>query len=309
MKKSVRIFLWMSLGMVFLGLVLVGIAFGTVGFRAGDLIKPLFSVAETRTYRPEGFFSAVEIKESSCDVSVLPSEDTQVSVVCDETATVTYSVTVTAGGVLKIESIDTRAWYEYLIPTFSKERHVTVYLPEDHICSLSVSTASGDVSVTGLSSLSGLRAQTSSGDVAVRQCTVLNGVEIHTASGDVDVKASAVGDLQTETTSGDGDFRDVTAARMNGSSTSGDLELTDLVCTGALELNTVSGDLELKNCDGASLSLKTASGDIEGTLRTGKTFQQKTVSGRIRVSSDSGSGICRIETVSGDATVRISGEK
>lgn len=309
MKKSMKIALWVSLGMVLLGLILSGIAFGSVGFRVKELIDPLLSVAEPHTFRFAEGVSSVEIRDSSCDVKVLPSTDGQITVVCDDTARRPHHVAV-ENGILKVECADDPEWYEYLLPDFSKERHVTVYLPETMAeSSLSVLISSGDVLLSGLSFLKNVSVQSSSGDIAVKQCIVKETLEVRTSSGDIDVTNCSVGGLRAASSSGDGEYRSITALWVDGSASSGDLELTDVVCTETLLLKTSSGDVDMKNCDGASLALETTSGDVEATLRTGKMFHAETSSGRVRVPSDSVGGTCDIVTVSGDISVKVNGQK
>lgn len=309
MKKSMKIALWISLGMVLLGLVLSGIAFGAVGFRVKELVNPLLSVTEPHTFRFAESVSSVEIRDSSCDVRVLPANDGQITVVCEDTARCPHRVAV-ENGILKVECAEDWEWYEYLLPDFSKDRHVTVYLPETMAeGSLSVSVSSGDVSLTGLSFLKNVSVQSSSGDITVKQCTVQEALEVRTSSGDMDVMNCSLGGFRTESSSGDGEFHSITALWMDGSASSGDLELTNVICAETLLLKTSSGDVDVKSCDGASLSLETTSGDVEATLRTGKMFHTETSSGRVRVPSDSEGGICNIVTVSGDISVKVNGQK
>jgi DUF4097 and DUF4098 domain-containing protein YvlB len=87
---------------------------------------------------------------------------------------------------------------------------------------------------------------------------------------------------------------------------SGDVNLPAGFSFGDINISTVSGDITLDKCDGATIDIATVSGDVKAHLLTDKTFHIDTDSGTVNVpESVSGAGDCRIDTTSGDILVTV----
>ena len=72
-----------------------------------------------------------------------------------------------------------------------------------------------------------------------------------------------------------------------------------------MEIGTASGSIHFENCDAASLSLDSMSGSVIGTLNTGKAFRAQSRSGKVDVPFDTGTGTCKVSTLSGSIRVKI----
>ena len=138
----------------------------------------------------------------------------------------------------------------------SGESDWTVTVPER--TKIDVSSASGDLEITGLqSSVSG---RVASGDITLKD---INGsCQLKSASGDVDISDSS-GETSVKIASGD-----IKLTNVKGTfaikAASGDIQASGIELSGASDFNTVSGELLLalaKTCT-ADLELATVSGDI-----------------------------------------------
>lgn len=109
-------------------------------------------------------------------------------------------------------------------------------------------------------------------------------LHVATGSGDVDVRTAA-GDVSLETGSGD-----VTLSGMDGS---------------RLVLNTGSGNVTVTDAKAADVHIETGSGDLEATSTSGDDLSFETGSGNVNVALTTTFRSVRINTGSGDVTLKV----
>lgn len=109
-------------------------------------------------------------------------------------------------------------------------------------------------------------------------------LQVATGSGDVDLRTAA-GDVNLETGSGD-----ITVSGVNGSS---------------LRLGTGSGNITLTDGKAPNVHVETGSGDIEATSSSGDDLSFETGSGNVHVALITTFRSVRIETGSGDVTLKV----
>lgn len=301
MSKAKRIAVIVALCLVGVGLLLTLAAGVLLGF---DLVRLNTMRFETVTHTVTEPFDSIDIRDVECDVRLLPAEDGQCRVVCQQSDKIINTVEV-EGDTLTVVRQDTRRWYESIGIWWSGELTVTVYLPENEYRSLSVQTVSGDIEVPETFTFADAEAQSTSGDIAFAAHT-REGLTVKSVSGSIRAGQAAGGAVEATTTSGDIRLSDMTPQTLRVTTTSGDINLTAVVAAGEAELKAVSGDVSLQGADAASLSIKTVSGRVQGTLLSAKNFISDTTSGDIRLpESVSTAGTCRIETTSGDVSITI----
>jgi DUF4097 and DUF4098 domain-containing protein YvlB len=108
---------------------------------------------------------------------------------------------------------------------------------------------------------------------------------LKTTSGDISVNTFHAGKAKFTTVSGDFNFHNGTISSLDISMVSGDAKLEDIVVTGEIVSNTVSGDLELTKVESDSFILKSVSGDCIGVEFYPKTVTLKSVSGDIKINN------------------------
>ena len=209
------------------------------------------------------------------------------------------------GDVLTVEE---KSGWRFLSP-FRNEGYVIVWLPADCGGYLSVTTASGEISLNGVSNegltaqlsassgdisaydlvLGGLTAQSVSGDVYAGSVHIAGDAELLSTSGYVSLYDSACGGAMIQTVSGDMSLSGVTAAdTISVYTTSGDLN-GNVLKFASLLTSSVSGDvwLELEGVpEDYAVSVATVSGDVEGVTDRAegeRSLTVNTVSGDVRV--------------------------
>ena len=106
---------------------------------------------------------------------------------------------------------------------------------------------------------------------------------VSTLSGDITLSSVSAGDCILSSTSGELDLTEVSAGKLQAKSTSGDLDISQAEIQDALQLTSTSGDLELAAVSAAEIACTTTSGDIRlSGCRSGNTPRLQTTSGDIR---------------------------
>ncbi len=270
-------------------------------------------------------FSSIRVRVRESDVRIFRSEDGESRVDCVDHERVYHRV-FTENGVLNIEEVDERRWFER-IKSFSKSLKVDIYLPEAAFDTLDIESMSGDIEIAGGFAFNNARAKTmsgdidffapvrgelelssTSGDVQSKGAGELYELKVHSTSGDVKLRGFVcTGNAEAGSTSGDIEASDISCENGRFKSISGDAKLKNIVCASSLEIESTSGDVRLEGCDGASVVLSAISGDIKGSLMSGKRFTANSLSGSIRLPKDNPNpnGECTATTVSGSINLSI----
>ena len=293
MKKSVKVTLIVAAALVGLGLCLSAAGFA-MGGRFSDLrnlrLDPAtgaWEQAETPTptealytgsdyILPEGTeITALDIDWISGEVEILVTSDSDILVreQPEHETSYSYAMVVTEqDGVLKVRYAEDA----FLTLPDLPAKKLTVQLPRavaEHLTEVQMNSVSADFDVAALTVKETLTFDSVSGDLETDFLTA-DSAKLTTVSGKIDL---------------DGSFRQVT-----GGSTSGEVDLTLRKCPDRIELNTVSGnvDLELPRNAGFTLDYSTVSGDLESDfpLTAGGTCGD-------------GSGSITIDTTSGDLKI------
>lgn len=277
---------------------------------------------ETIVYTPSADFNSISVNTDTADVFFAPSEDESCRVVCLEQEKVTHSVTV-ADGVLCIQLVDNRAWYEH-ISIYTKASTVTVYLPKSEYASLCVKADTSDVEIPKGFNFGNIEVCVSTGDVRCLASSS-NGTKIGTSTGKILIESVSVGSLDLVASTGDitatsvacgGDisvnvstgkvrFTDVTCKNLTSSGGTGDITLTNAIASEKFSIERSTGDVTFEGCDASSLTVKTGTGDVRGALLTEKIFFTSTRTGTVNVPKCTSGGTCDIATSTGDITIEI----
>ena len=208
----------------------------------------------------------IYVRTFSGDVEFYPSDDGKIHVVEyadknlpeDKLASITLS-----DGVLNVSQGSAFAAGEVFFRVGVYDSRFEIYLPDQAWKTLRVQTVSGDVEGYTTLRADKLLVTTANGDVELKSVEV-NQAELRTASGDVELEGN-VREVQAESASGDMELEGV-IDRSFLRTASGDLELKLATEPSALELTTVSGDVEVTMPDNAGFTLKYAS--VSGDLRS-----------------------------------------
>lgn len=325
MKKSTNTALIVAVGCVLLGGALIAVSRPAEGFEQLEAYNA--SQIESKSYDVAEPFQSVCVQEFSMDVRILPAQDGECRVVCCDSDRLTHTVNV-EDGVLTVTAVSSERWYDH-IGFFWGNREdsavTTIYLPEQEYQMLRLSSASGEVSVSGGLYFDEVRINSSSGDIdfsgnanetlavesrsgEVRLASVYAGTaQVKTNSGDIELSDVQIsGEVSIEAKSGSIELESMESGSIRAETNSGDIDITDAKINGEAFVEAKSGDVELERFDAASIRIETKSGDVEGLLLSGKNFVTQTQSGECIVPmSEPNAGICEISTSSGDIHISI----
>ena len=263
--RIVQIVAWSAVAVMLIGLLVFFLTHGGNGFDfAFDLSHPagaqvLEKAAETADIQ------TVEVDVKNADV-IYKTGGEDIRVVCygDSKRDAEAFSAVQSGGTLRVS----QAWRMFDWNWLSwGSRRVEVTLPAGWHGNLALTSASGDVSLTGEMALSEANLSLTSGDVRLDSALTAQSFRIASVSGDirlgsVDCKSfdihSTSGDIRLESLAGAGEVR----------TTSGTISLGSLVrMDGSVKLSTVSGDVQLALAQsvGADVDAHCLSGDISST--------------------------------------------
>lgn len=320
MKRAMKI--WLVIGIV---LILIGCAvFGGVMMTLDwDFSKLSTDHFETNEHTVGEDFHSISVETKTAAVLLVPSEDGACRVVCHEKTKVRHSVAVT-DGVLTVQAVDTRKWYEHISLFEFASPQITVYLPLEAYTSLTVKGSTGavelpanfeferiDVSVsTGkitcrASASVGAKLSTSTGEIDVQNAS-FGALELSVSTGDVTVSGVAcTGDVSIGVSTGKANLTDVTCKNLVSKGDTGDISLKNVIALERFSIERDTGDVKFDGCDAAELFVKTDTGDVVGSLLTEKVFITKTDTGRIKVPSSVTGGRCEITTDTGNIQISV----
>ncbi|MBQ7499986.1 MAG: DUF4097 family beta strand repeat protein [Clostridia bacterium] len=325
MKKSKRIILIVAAVCFFVGLVIIFSAYAANGFRFIGTFGS--DSGEIITEKIRESFSKIEFNCDSGDLVIYESDDGGCTVSYPDSGRHKYTVEV-VDGKLTVTDTDERNWFEKLF-LYNGSSPVSVKLPKTEIDRISVSSLSGDITLSG-GTFKEADINVKSGDIEVNTA-VNKSVRIESTSGDIRIGGSnnpvklscekltigsTSGDILIDGVAGDTDISvnshsgDIyldssECGNLDVSLTSGDIDIVDFRVKDTLSINVTSGDVCFRNSDAGDIDITLTSGDVTGTLLTEKIFSCNTASGDISIPQTSGGGRCSIRTTSGDISLKI----
>ncbi len=277
----------------------------------------------TKTHRISESFTAISVECSECSISILPSSDNSVSVVCKEREKYPHKVFV-KNRCLTIEEPN-RTELINILSLGGDHTQVQIYLPVEIAvaCSISLESASGDITLDNSFTFKDGELETASGNVSCA-ASFTGGLSVDNASGDVSLIGSTYRDIDIDNASGNITLENLTdAERIELECASGNIHLNEVQCksleaevaSGKLTLEnvmaqeeiggeTVSGAITLHRCDAEKFDLESASGNIEGSVLRPMRFVTESLSGRVDVPNTDGD-LCKITSASGNIIITI----
>lgn len=177
---------------------------------------------------------------------------------------------------------------------------IEIEVPRRLDCQLTISTASGEISVNDVTGH--LNLNTASGDVELRRVT--GEVRFNTASGDLDIEQLS-GTIDGRTASGDAEIEQSALREFNFQTASGNLNLdAALTGDGPYAVKTVSGDCQLalaaiEPATGRDRAFTVSFKSMSGDARLDNEFVSRG-SGRWAIEADIPGPLLAVTTVSGD---------
>ncbi len=341
MKKS-TVAVIVAILLLITGLGAAGAAFIMTDFSLDGFSTESF---ESSTYTVDGNFDHVIIAMQEHDLIILPSDNGECRIVCDESKAQKLEYEIDSDA-LVIKIVDNRKWFDH-IGIFSGEASMTLYLSESHYTSLTAATDTGDVTVSEELAFTGSSVATSTGDIKFL-AKIEGELALAASTGDItvsdqelatlDVSVStgeilldnikATGKITLECSTGGIELHSVEADSITSKGSTGyillknvyvendinikrgtgDVTLTSTLAD-AFEIETSTGDVKLNLSDADGIDIETDTGRVEGTLLTEKIFIAESSSGSIKVPHTTSGGTCKIRTSTGNIHITIEGNQ
>jgi DUF4097 and DUF4098 domain-containing protein YvlB len=262
---------------------------------------------ETNSYEIEESFRNVLIDIDTADITVLPSEDGEVKVVCKEKGELKYSVSV-ENDTLIVRLCDNRKWYDYIgISTVSSE--ITVYLPstivipEDQYNSLVIKASTADVDVNDLH-FRRVDIKTSTGDINIGGVST-GDMSLSVTTGRIEASDIICENVDIKVSTGKSKLISVKCRSLTSKGNTGKVSLIDVIAREKLEIERTTGDITFDRCDAGEIHVETDTGNVHGSLLSEKIFVTRTDTGRVSVPQTTAGGICEITTDTGNIIIDV----
>jgi DUF4097 and DUF4098 domain-containing protein YvlB len=264
-------------------------------------------------------FGDISVVSTVADITFVPAEDGECRVVCRERKNLNHAVSVNEG-VLTIEEVDTRKWYEHIGIGIGSSS-VTVYLPASEYGRLTIKSSTSDVEIpkdfvfesidvtlsTGhtvcSASAKELKIKTSTGNISVTDLSA-GAIELSVSTGDIVLsEVSCEGALNISVSTGKTKADNVKCQDLYTTGNTGEISLCGVAVENKLSATRSTGDVKLDRCDAAEVYIKTDTGDVKGCFLSEKIVYAKTDTGKINVPKSTTGGLCEITTDTGNITV------
>lgn len=302
MSKKMKLWLLIATSAIVVGCVVFTVVMSMLGW---DFSKLSTFQYETNTYVISEEFQNIWIDTNTADVVFLPSKDGTTKVVCYEREKIHHNVTVEEDTLVILE-VSTTNWTDNIGINFNQPK-ITVYLPKEEYCKISVKTMTGDVNCT-VSASGELKLYTTTGDIVVENLCA-GALELAVTTGKVTVVGvTCENDARINVSTGDVRMVDVRCKNLASDGRTGDTVLDNVVATGRFDIERDTGDVRLDHCDAKELFIETDTGDVTGSLLSEKVFIAETDTGRVNVPKTTTGGRCEISTDTGDIKITIVNE-
>lgn len=321
MKVKLIITIVVAAALIFIGIAVAACGFAMSGFD----IKKLTTDPEVTNYMTiDQDFNSIIIDATTADLKILPSTDGQCKIDLVERENLYFMPSV-ENGILTINEIDDRKWYEYIGIGWSN-MSITLYLPKEQYDSLTVELTTGRAQIDSGLEFGKVDVKATTGNVKCEakvtesleiKCTTgliyasdakVDTIRLKASTGSIELCNSSCRGLEIETTTGSIKLSEVSGTGdFDIEATTGKINLSDVVTEGDLTIEADTGDVIFKRCDAANLSITTDTGDVEGSLLSSKVFFYETDTGDVDLPRTDEGGKCNIETDTGDITITIVG--
>lgn len=238
---------------------------------------------ETNSYEITDNFKDISIISNTTDITLIPSEDEAISVVCREESKVKHLVEV-KDNTLNIKVEDTRKWYEHIGLSFEIPK-ITVSIPKGEYGDLSIKNSTGGIAVNNLSA---------------------NSLNITNTTGKISLKGiDCQGDISITVSTGKSELENVKCNNLTSNGTTGNATLKDVIAKGKFNIERSTGDVSFTKCDASEILIKTSTGNVKGSLLSDKVFIAKSSTGKIDVPRSTSGGICEVSTSTGNINITV----
>lgn len=321
MNKRTKRWLIAALFPVLAGCIVLGVVMSIV---KGDYMKLAVNEYETQYFEIKDEYRNIQIVSKFADVKMIFSDANQsTEIACCEQKKIQYSVSV-KDGMLVIETVDTRKWYDHIGINGFHVPYITVSVPKENFESISITTNTGNVEIPEEIHFESISVSANTGNITCK-ASAEDFIKLKTTTGNIAVKELSATSLALSASTGkimasditcENEFsvsistgktvlNNISCKKLESVGNTGSIFMKNIIAAESLSVMRNTGDIEFNRCDAAEFFAKTTTGNIEGTLLSEKTFITKTTSGAVHVPRGTSGGRCELETNSGDIEIEI----
>lgn len=168
-----------------------------------------------------------------------------------------------------------------------------------------VTVSTGKITVNGADCAGDINVKVSTGDVIIANSSCKNLIS-RGSTGDFKADNVTVAENATvERSTGKTRLYNLVCKNLTAEADTGDLDMVNVTASESFSIKRSTGDVSFDGCDAEKISVVTDTGSVKGTLLSGKNFDARSDTGKIEVPADSGEGICKITTDTGNIRISI----
>ena len=267
-------------------------------------------------------FSNFEIDLSTSNLEFKVSDDASKKVVLKQSEKV-YHTVETKDNTLKIQSVDTRKWYEKWFDFTLANMKVTIFLPETNYNELKIDSATGNIDIASDFTFTNSNIELSTGNISYK-ADVTNKAYFKASTGDVKISDMHAKEIEVKTSTGNiyldkvnvdesidincstghVETNAVRGKNLNVKTSTGWMKLSDTILEEKITLKASTGDIKFDKSDAETLDVETGTGDIRGTILTNKIIFAETSGRRDYPRLETG-GRFDIKSDTGDISIQI----
>ena len=286
MTRAVKIALIVAAALVFLGVIIAGVAIAfsdrTDFYRGDDFTE------RTASYPAD--LKQIKTDLVVADLNVTRISGDKITLRYYENEYITYSITTT-NGILKITRQDRNRWFFIGFDFRSYGNNVEIGIPESYDGILTLRTSTGDIKISELSMAAESSAVSTTGDTTIENCSVPGDFSVKVSTGRIKITSfNVAGNLTVETTTGDVYLSSVsTIGNLGITQTTGDLSGSEINCAGDIHISRSTGYVSINNVTAASIRAEASTGSTNITnLTTFGAIYLESSTGDIRCSVTDG---------------------
>lgn len=266
-------------------LILIGclIFTGAMTMLNWDFTKLSTVKFETNNYEINEQYKSISIVTDTADITFIPRESANTSVVCREHTNLKHSV-MEKDNTLCIELVDNRKWYEYIGINIGSQK-ITVYLPKAEYNMLTI--------------------KESTGDIEIPKDFNFNSIDIKTSTGNINAEKLTTNTLNLSVSTGNINLKDISCESLTTNGSTGRVTLQNVIATDSFSIKRSAGDIKFDKCDANDILIETDTGNVKGSLLSDKVFIARSDTGKINVPKTATGGKCEITTDTGYIKIDI----
>lgn len=256
MKKATKVWMIVAACLVVAGLVLFTVSLALNQWNVENFTTQTY---QTVTHELNQEVSDIKISSDTAKITFLPSSDGRSKVVCYQSETVPFAVTVTET-LLTITETDNRKWYNRIGVNWVQPT-ITVYLPAGDYGFLTVTEHTGDITIPADFTFTSLDISASTANVTCYASTV-GETKIHLSTGHIVLENAKANRLDLQTFTGNVTLTRCDAAQLSIATNTGEVNAT-LLSDKVFFTQTDTGNVNVpKSASGGKCEITTDTGDI-----------------------------------------------